>query len=93
MAGIIINVTTRRLDEEEFIDVMEQLFDYIVAISPVDTGYFASQWEIDVDYPDATIYNDTDYGEYLDEGWSKQAPNGISKPAEIFLRKLINGYA
>ena len=93
MPAIQLNVSTTRLGEEEFADVCDQLLDYIVEISPVDTGYFASQWEMSVDYPEATFSNDAEYASYLDEGWSKQAPNGITKPAVIFLKELVNGYA
>lgn len=93
MAGILINITTRRLSEEDFYEVMDELLSYVIQISPVDTGFFASQWELDVQYPDATLYNDTAYGEYLDEGWSKQAPDGLTKPVIKYLRELVNGYS
>lgn len=89
MAGIVIDVRTSRLDEEQFEEVCYSLLDFIVDLSPVDTGYFASQWEIDFSYPRCRFINDTPYGEYLDRGWSQQAPNGITGPALDYLSNLV----
>lgn len=93
MPAIIIHVETRRLSEEDFLDVCEQTFDYIQEISPVDTGYFESQWEMDFNFPECDFINNTDYASYLDDGWSKQAPNGITQPAIRFIQSLVNGYS
>ncbi len=92
MPAIRLHIETRRLSEADFEDVCQQVFDYVVAISPVDTGFFQGEWEIDFNYPECDIYNDADYASYLDEGWSKQAPQGIIGPATVYLRKLVQGY-
>lgn len=90
MAGIRLVINTSQLSEEEFTDVCEQLFDFIVELSPVDTGYFASQWDMDISYPRCTYINATPYASFLDEGWSQQAPDGITGPALDYLQDLIS---
>jgi len=92
MPSIALEIETRRLSEEDFTDVCEQVFEFCQETSPVDTGFFQSEWVMNLEYPRCRIFNDTEYASYLDEGWSKQAPNGIIGPATVFLRKLVQGY-
>ena len=56
-----------------------------VALTPIDQGNARRNTklqgnQIQANYPYATR---------LDQGWSKQAPNGIVKPWELWLRKRI----
>lgn len=92
MASLIIHFETVRLAEAEFAELCDNVLNYLITISPVDTGYFQGQWELDYNYPECDFINDTDYASYLDEGWSKQAPNGLTEPALNYARKLVNGY-
>ena len=66
------------LDQDEFEALCEEIFNEIVDNTPVDTGYAQSQWEID--FPKdgvCDITNSCDYISYLEDGHSKQAPNGM----------------
>lgn len=89
MSGIRLVVRTSSLGEDEFAEVCDQLMDFIVESSPVDTGYFASQWDMSFDYPTCTYTNDTPYASFLDEGSSQQAPDGITGPARDYLYDLM----
>ena len=92
MSSIALNikVSRRKLTPDQFNDVCQELFDYIVAISPVDTGFFAESWEMNVNYPSARLSNDTPYASYLDKGWSDQAPEGVTRPALAYLKTLVS---
>ena len=89
MAGIRLVVRTSGLDEEEFADVCDQVYDFIIELSPVDTGFFASQWEMDFNYPTCAFTNETPYASFLDAGSSQQAPDGITGPARDYLYDLM----
>lgn len=91
MPGISLQINTTRLSEGVFDQICQEVFDYCVAISPVDTGFFQDHWEMSLAYPSCTIYNDADYASYLDDGWSSQAPNGVTEPAIEYLKTLANG--
>lgn len=71
---------------------MQDLFDYLVEITPVDTGYCADSWEMDVDDDGAEFFNGADYSSYLDEGWSSQAPQGMIDPALDKLGDILSNY-
>lgn len=56
-----------------------------VRLTPIDTGNARRRTnlvgnQIQASYP---------YAQRLDEGWSKQAPRGIVRPWEVWLRKKI----
>lgn len=92
MSGIAlsIKVARRKLSPGQFDDICTELLDYIVTISPVDTGLFADSWEMNVNYPSARLFNDTPYASYLDKGWSDQAPEGVTRPALAYLKTLVS---
>jgi hypothetical protein len=92
MAGIYIYFQTFKLTEVEFAELVDNVYNFLIGKSPVDTGYFQDQWELEYSYPECWFINNTDYGEYLDDGWSKQAPNGMTEPALNYARKLVHGY-
>lgn len=93
MAGIVLEVNfPSRISEEDFQDICDEAFDHIVEITPVDEGYCQSRWENTSAYPTLTFENDCDYAEYLDDGWSKQAPNGMTRPTLSFVKQLFQGY-
>ena len=98
MAGIIIDIETERLSSSDFATVIEETYNFILALSPYDQNrksgpHFVSFWKDPViKYPRARIENTCDYGEYLDDGWSDQAPNGITDPAQEFAQNLAEDY-
>lgn len=53
-------------------------FKRCVEVSPVDTGLFRQSWSIEEKQDHWLITNPQPYAERLDEGWSSQAPDGIS---------------
>jgi hypothetical protein len=57
--------------------------------TPVDTGYAKSRWKRKTTRKGGTINNDADYIEYLEEGRSRQAPNGMIKPA---MKKIVSNF-
>lgn len=78
MSGVhitIINVwnAPRRI----FWEVCQQIFDRLMIRTPYDTGECTNAWEIDfISEEEVEIWNDTEYISYLEDGHSKQAPNG-----------------
>jgi len=64
--------------QDEFESLVYEIFDLIVQRTPVDTGECQDAWEIDAIDPDNfVIFNPTEYASYLEDGWSKQAPDGM----------------
>lgn len=64
-------------------DVAFAVFEDVKQLTPVDTGYAKSRWEIDDgNWGSSTrITNDAPYIGMLENGWSKQAPRGMIKVA------------
>jgi hypothetical protein len=57
--------------------------EYFKSITPVDTGRARRSTKLE---GDKTIHADYPYAQRLDEGYSKQAPQGMTKPTEKWLR-------
>lgn len=63
-----------------------QAFDFWVKITPKDTGNarrktrLENRRVINADYP---------YAVPLDQGWSKQAPKGMSEPTDKFIQRRL----
>jgi hypothetical protein len=69
-------------------EVMKPTFDFFVKTTPIKTGNARrstalNNSEIDANYP---------YAGKLDDGYSKQAPKGMTAPALKELTRLINQY-
>ena len=66
--------------------VAQKAADYVKSITPIRTGnarahtYYQSPNTIKADYP---------YARRLDEGYSPQAPQGMSEPTEKYVEKLV----
>lgn len=73
-------------------DAMEELYRYLIDLTPVDTGFCAEQWDYGVTEDEATFLNDAEYASYLEDGWSKQAPNGMIGPALAELPNILEEY-
>ena len=80
------------IPEDVFFSAVQDLFENMVAMSPIDTGNFMGSWELHSDGDIALIINDADYASYLDDGWSKQAPDGITDVCLAELPDLFNQY-
>lgn len=92
MPGIRLEINLPRLTEEEFDDVVSEAFGFVQDITPVDEGYCVSQWEDNSSFPVLLFENDCEYASYLDDGWSKQAPSGMTRPTISFIRQTVQGY-
>lgn len=54
-----------------------------ISLTPIDTGNARSHTHLTGD----TIKANYPYAQRLDEGWSKQAPNGMTKPFEAWMKQ------
>lgn len=71
--------------KKELAKVPQEGLQEFRALTPIRTGNARSRTylhgqTIEANYP---------YAQRLDEGWSKQAPSGITKPWEVWFRKKI----
>lgn len=88
-----IRLAIRRPDDipdDVFINAMEDFYDLLVELTPVDTGFAASSWEVQLDADLAVFFNNAEYASFLDEGWSKQAPEGMTEPALAELPNIFD---
>lgn len=58
---------------------------FFVSVTPKDTGNARKNTRLKAN----VISADYDYATRLNQGWSKQAPQGMIKPLKNFLRKLV----
>ena len=92
MAEILLTIDNPRkpngelkADKRTFKMICEAFLAVLHDITPVDTGFCQSQWEMKVEKEYATFFCDCPYASFLDDGWSQQAPSGMTEPA---LKKL-----
>lgn len=74
--GISYTLQQDDMPDEVYRPLMEEILDMLIDLTPVSTGYAASRWRLN----DDTCENDCEYAEYLEEGISAQAPDGIIGP-------------
>ena len=88
------------IDSRQFDDLLDDLRDmpelvmkdterYFVRITPKDKGNAQRNTKLT---SKTTILANYAYAGRLDEGWSKQAPNGMTGPAEDYLVRQIDRY-
>ena len=92
MPGISLENTNTSLDGAQWELLCEDVLSFLEEITPVDTGLCRDSWEMQISDTDAVFTNDTEYASYLDEGWSKQAPQGMIQPLLRILPKMVQGY-
>jgi len=63
----------------------QELHRYFVSITPIDTGNARRSTTLS----GKTIHANYPYAKRLDEGWSKQAPTGMVKPTEKYLKRRL----
>jgi hypothetical protein len=71
--------------EKQLQDVPRKGYDFFKRITPKDSGNARSRTRlvntvIEADYP---------YAVRLDKGWSRQAPNGMSRPTISYMKQLV----
>ena len=54
--------------------------EHAVANTPIRSGYARSQWQLHLETAGFEVINEVPYIERLEEGYSKQAPEGILNP-------------
>lgn len=74
----------KELKEMPF-EVMTDAGRYFKKITPVDKGYARSR----TDTRHLTISAKYPYAGRLDDGWSRQAPQGMTEPTEKYIDKSI----
>lgn len=93
MPAISLTIQNTRLEPEQFRDVCDEMLDLLMDLTPVDTGFCRDSWYMDFSDEECTFRNEAEYASYLDEGWSTQAPNGMTGPALERLPEIVQGYA
>ena len=63
----------------------QDAYQYFVSITPIDSGNARRSTRLQ----NKTIQANYPYAKRLDEGWSKQAKNGMVKPTQEFIKKRI----
>jgi hypothetical protein len=69
-------------------EVMRPAFDFFVKTTPIKTGNARRSTSLN----DSTIDANYSYAGKLDDGYSKQAPKGMTEPALKELTRLVNQY-
>lgn len=64
-----------------FIMAMDEFLNVLIELTPVDTGFCSESWDANIGDDNAVFFNSAEYASYLDDGWSQQAPNGMTEPA------------
>jgi hypothetical protein len=80
----------RRRDQEldSFVeDVMQSYVEIAAERTPRRSGAAAKAWQTQGSGTQTTAENDRPYIQRLDEGYSKQAPRGITKPTIKEIRR------
>lgn len=70
-------------------EIAQITYDQARAHTPIRTGNARRNWTKEVKDRDFTIENRVPYIERLEQGWSKQAPNGIIMPTIKSVRGQI----
>ena len=89
-----ITINKRQFDglvkdlEEMPIAVMKTLYPYYVNKTPIRSGNARNRTKLQRN----TISSKYAYAGRLDEGWSKQAPDGFTEPSIKQLDRLIRNY-
>jgi hypothetical protein len=86
----LVNSNPGEISSKDWFEICLQVYDLVIALSPVDTGNYRDSWEINEIAPDIMeLYNPVEYASFLEDGWSSQAPNGVLEPAIQRLPSII----
>lgn len=92
MPAISLEIENTSLDPDSWDQVCDECFQFLYDITPVDEGTCRDSLDMSKDDTSVTFTYDVEYASYLDEGWSKQAPNGMFGPLLQELPSIIAGY-
>jgi len=83
------NITSSLANLKTAIRQLQQLpqdaYKHFVAITPIDSGNARRSTSLS----NKTIHANYAYAKRLDEGYSRQAKNGMTKPTEQFVKKRV----
>lgn len=89
----LVNSNPQEISEEVWANVCLEVFNTVLANSPVDTGEFLAAWQLNQLASDIfEIYNPLEYASFLEDGWSDQSPNGVVGPAIDELPNILRAY-
>jgi hypothetical protein len=93
MGTVTLTIENFTLEPTDFRDLCAEFLDLLMDLTPVDTGTCRDSWVIEGwAESEATFFNSPDYSSFLDEGWSEQAPDGMTGPALEQLDDLADKY-
>jgi len=92
MPAISVKINNTSLDEFSWLSLCDEILQFLIDKTPVDTGLCRDSWSSDVNNDQAVFFNPTEYASYLEDGWSKQAPDGMIKPLLDSLTSMVQGY-
>jgi hypothetical protein len=87
-----VNIGTNKIspslkNKVKFLDAVPgQAYTFFKAHTPIKTGNARSHTFLKND----TIIAAYPYAQRLDDGYSRQAPDGMSKPTEAFVKKTVD---
>lgn len=83
------NEIMKRLDKIQQVanptKLAKEAYNYFVSITPIDSGNARRNTTLQGD----EIHANYPYAKRLDQGWSEQAPKGMTKPTEKFVSAYI----
>lgn len=81
------NITGNIAKKIKLLDkVPSQAYTYFKAITPIRSGNARRRTILKKDI----IHAQYPYADRLDDGYSRQAPNGMSKPTEAFVKNTVD---
>lgn len=87
-----VKIIERSIDKKlskkqaELKKIPSKFYDFFLKTTPKDTGNARRRTRLVSD----TIHADYPYAGRLNRGWSRQAPDGMVRPAIKYIRQLIN---
>lgn len=83
----INNLITKDLEriQKDLANLPKEAYDYFKGITPIRTGNARRNTKLKND----TIEANYPYAQRLDDGYSKQAPDGMTMPTEKFIDKQV----
>jgi hypothetical protein len=75
-----------KVKQKQLASVPKDAFIFFKAHTPIKTGYARSHTFLSKD----TIVGAYPYAQRLDDGYSRQAPDGMSNPTEAYIKKRLD---
>lgn len=71
--------------QRDIAQLPQESFEYFRSITPIRSGNARRRTSL----KNQTIHADYPYAQRLDTGWSRQAPQGMTKPTEKFIQRRM----